>query len=58
MLTAHNGLKQEVKKYLLRIARGSTMAEMFLKNIAFFFFFFKVFNAASFQINRRGKEDK
>lgn len=31
MLTAHNGLEQEVKNYLLRIAEGSTMAEMLLE---------------------------
>lgn len=33
MVTAHNSLEQEVKKYQLRIAKGSTMAEMLLKHI-------------------------
>lgn len=58
MSEAHNGLEQEVKKILLRIAKGSTIAEMLLQHRAFFIFFLmNIFNAAILQVNRKGKEN-
>lgn len=64
MSTAHNGLEQEVRKYLLRTGKEITMAEMLLKTysdgflLLFVCLFLRIFNTASLQINRRGKEDK
>lgn len=61
MSEAHNVLEQEVKKILLRIAKGSTIAEMLLQHRAFFLFFYfflmNIFNAAILQVNRKGKEN-